>query len=88
MYGSRKFRFGWRDEGPDKILFNSHQRISQRAVRTCFEKQFSRVVRARMSKEIYIATCDFKGGGEVVSGPPDTPSESAHVQNTHIKARP
>ena len=45
-----------------KTVF-SHQRISQKVVRTSFEKQldpsFSRDVRIRTSKETY-ATCDFQ----------------------------
>ena len=66
MDGSRKFHQG----GPEKVFFLfSHQRISQRTVRTSLEKQcigpkvsncFSREVLPVFLRKA-IATCDFPG---------------------------
>ena len=63
MYKSRKYRQGW------GVLTTSYQRISQKPVRTSFEKQLDPVVQWLLegrSVSVFlrkpIITCDFPGG--------------------------
>ena len=90
MRGSRKFRqVRWGGVGGGVGLENyfSHQRISQRHVRTSLEKQLDprRGSRTRISKDTYSNLWFSRGGG----GPPaPPPSGSTNGEPANLKNHP
>ena len=71
MGGSRKFRFWW-GRGAATFLENLYREAFGPTGSNCFSRKREGVITS-ISKEIYIATCDFSGGLDPCSPPPPPP---------------